>query len=118
MFAPSLLPRCRRVFRCRTPPFRPRIPVTCGAAHLFPLRSARPVARCGRALRLLIGLAPLLLLAACAQAPSIPEIIVVAASATMNEPAPVLAPSDSSLLYQAGATSTMAVAYVVDPEKN
>jgi hypothetical protein len=63
-------------------------------------------------------LAPLLLLAACAEARSIPEIIVVAASATMNEPAPVLAPSDSSLLYQAGATSTMAVAYVVDPEKN
>ena len=43
---------------------------------------------------------------------------MVAASATMNEPAPVLAPSESSLLYQAGATSIMTVAYVVDPEKN
>jgi len=69
-----------------------------------------------RALRLLIGLALLLPLAACGQAPSnAPVIIVVAATATMNEPAPVLAPSDNSLLYQAGATSTMAVAYVVDP---
>lgn len=48
---------------------------------------------------------------------SIPEIIVVAARATVNEPAPVLVPSDSSLLYQAGTTSTMAVAYVVDPRE-
>jgi len=87
-----------------------------GPLTFSPSGEPRPVARCGRALRLLIGLAPLLLLAACAQAPSsVPEIIVVAASATMNEPAPVLAPSDSSLLYQSGAASTMAVAYVVDP---
>jgi len=62
-------------------------------------------------------LALLLPLAACGKAlNSVPEIVVVAASATMNEPAPVLAPSDSSLLYRAGATSTTAVAYVVDPQ--
>jgi outer membrane protein OmpA-like peptidoglycan-associated protein len=57
-----------------------------------------------------------LLLVACGGAPGAsPKIIVFAASVTMNEPAAVLAPDDSSLLYQAGATSTMAVAYVVDP---
>src|SRR5271165_4585221 len=53
--------------------------------------SHRSGRRLSRALRLLIGLALLLPLAACGKAlNSVPEIVVVAASATMNEPAPVL----------------------------
>ena len=57
-----------------------------------------------------------LLLAACGKAPaSIPDVIVIVPSATANEPAPELAPDNRSLLEQAGATSTQADAYIVNP---
>ena len=57
-----------------------------------------------------------LMVASCGKNPSnTPEIIVVAASATMNEPAPMLAPSDRALLLNAGATSDRGVVYIVDP---
>lgn len=56
------------------------------------------------------------LLAACAKVPSrAMQVIVVVASATRNEPEPELAPADIAELSQAGADSTNAVAYVVNP---
>jgi outer membrane protein OmpA-like peptidoglycan-associated protein len=56
------------------------------------------------------------LLVGCGQQPSqVPVRIVVTASATRNEPGPVLAAPDRALLSQAGATSTDAVSYVVNP---
>lgn len=71
---------------------------------------------------LIAKLAPLsvlllpLLLAACGRAAgNDPQTIVVMASATSNEPGPVLASGDIALLYRAGATSTHGVTYVIDP---
>jgi outer membrane protein OmpA-like peptidoglycan-associated protein len=54
------------------------------------------------------------LLSGCQQALDPPKTIVIAASATANEPAPVLAAPDRSLLLNAGKGAN-AVAYVVDP---
>ncbi len=60
--------------------------------------------------------APLTLLLAGCQAPShLAEVVVLLPSATANEPAPMLAPADRALLYHAGAASTRAVAYVINP---
>jgi hypothetical protein len=57
-----------------------------------------------------------LLLAACGRTTgSAQQAIVVMASATANEPGPVLASGDAALLYHAGAISTDVVAYVMDP---
>jgi outer membrane protein OmpA-like peptidoglycan-associated protein len=53
--------------------------------------------------------------AACGHVHEQVKVIVVVASATRNEPAAVLAPADLTDLRQAGATSTGAIAYVVDP---
>jgi flagellar motor protein MotB len=54
-------------------------------------------------------------LAACGGAPAGPaRVIVLLASATRNETAPVLAPGDLGELRAAGETSSDAVAYVVD----
>jgi outer membrane protein OmpA-like peptidoglycan-associated protein len=55
------------------------------------------------------------LLAGCGPPPRTPENIVVAASATMNEPDPILAAPDTALLRNAGSTSTDAAAFVVNP---
>jgi outer membrane protein OmpA-like peptidoglycan-associated protein len=44
-----------------------------------------------------------------------PKFIVIVASATANEPAPVLAGPDRAMLRNAGNTSTNAAAFVVDP---
>lgn len=63
------------------------------------------------------GAAVLLLavvLGGCGRPPD-PRTIVVAASATANEPAPVLAGPDRAMLRNAGANSAQATAYVVDP---
>ena len=55
-------------------------------------------------------------LAACGKASSsAPDVVVIAPSATANEPAPELAAGDRSMLQTAAATSTEASAYVVDP---
>jgi outer membrane protein OmpA-like peptidoglycan-associated protein len=54
------------------------------------------------------------LLSGCQQPVDPPEAIVIMASATANEPAPVLAAPDRSLLLNAGAGAN-ATAYVVDP---
>lgn len=60
--------------------------------------------------------APLTLLLAGCQAPRhTAEVMVVLPSATANEPAPMLAPTDRALLYHAGAASTRGVAYVINP---
>ena len=71
---------------------------------------------------LIAKLAPLsvlllsLLLTACGRAAgNDPQTIVVMASATSNEPGPILASEDVGLLYRAGTTSTHGVAYVVNP---
>jgi outer membrane protein OmpA-like peptidoglycan-associated protein len=66
---------------------------------------------------LLTVVAVLLSLAACGKAPanSRDVVVVIVPSATANEPAPELAADDLSLLQTAGATSTDADAYVVDP---
>lgn len=54
------------------------------------------------------------LLSGCQAPPHTPKIIVIAASATANEPAPVLAAPDRTMLLNAG-NGTNAVAFVVDP---
>ena len=65
---------------------------------------------------LLAAAAPLTLLLTGCQAPShTAEVVVVLPSATANEPAPMLAPADRALLYQAGAASTRGVAFVINP---
>jgi outer membrane protein OmpA-like peptidoglycan-associated protein len=65
---------------------------------------------------LLTVVAILLSLAACGKAPANSrDVVVIVPSATANEPAPELAADDLSMLQTAGATSTDADAYVVDP---
>ena len=57
-----------------------------------------------------------LLLAACGKSPvTTPDVIVIVPSATANEPAPVLSAGNRGMLENAGATSTQADAYVVNP---
>src|SRR5580693_4066865 len=56
------------------------------------------------------------LLTGCQPPPDDPKIFVVAASATANEPAPVLSGTDRAMLRNAGSTSTRAAAYVVNPD--
>ncbi len=57
-----------------------------------------------------------LLLAACGKPPaSTPDVIVIVPSATANEPAPELAADNRGMLENAGATSTQADVYVVNP---
>ncbi|MGE5287133.1 MAG: OmpA family protein [Micromonosporaceae bacterium] len=63
----------------------------------------------------LILLLFLLLLAACGRPPDRAKIFVVVGSGTRNEPAALLAPPDLATLSNAGATSSDAIAYVVDP---
>lgn len=64
----------------------------------------------------LVAMLPFLLVACGGNEPgSATDPIVVAASATANEPAPVLSASDRDLLYSAAADSTSATAYIVDP---
>ena len=55
------------------------------------------------------------LLTGCQPPPGNPKIIVVAASVTANEPAPVLSDPDRAMLRNAGSASTRAAAFVVDP---
>jgi outer membrane protein OmpA-like peptidoglycan-associated protein len=55
------------------------------------------------------------LLAGCGPAPGKPDPVVVAPSATMNEPEPVLAAPDLALLRGAGSISSRAAAFVVNP---
>jgi hypothetical protein len=55
------------------------------------------------------------LLSGCQPAPGTPINVVVVASATANERAPVLAALDLSMLRNAGSSSTRAVAFVADP---
>ncbi len=55
------------------------------------------------------------LITGCQSPPGTPKIIVVVASATANEPAPLLSGPDRAMLRDAGSTSTRAAAYVVDP---
>lgn len=55
------------------------------------------------------------LLTGCQPPPDDPKTIVVTASATANEPAPVLSGPDRAMLRTAGSTSTRAAAFVVDP---
>jgi outer membrane protein OmpA-like peptidoglycan-associated protein len=57
-----------------------------------------------------------LLLAGCSQAPGSPETFVIMASATANEPAPVLSAPDRAMLRHAGGTSPDATAFVVNPD--
>jgi outer membrane protein OmpA-like peptidoglycan-associated protein len=56
------------------------------------------------------------LLVGCGPAAGKPDIIVLAASATMNEPAPMLAAPDLALLRSAGRASSRAVAFIVNPD--
>lgn len=55
------------------------------------------------------------LLGGCGPPPGSPQTIVVAASATMNEPEPALAAPDTALLRNAGNTSSRAAALIVNP---
>jgi len=89
-------------------------------AFYFPLAAKAAPAR--RRCRMIAGIAgaatvfPLVaLLGGCGPPPGSPKTIVVAASATMNEPEPVLAAPDLTLLRNAGTTSSQAAAFVVNP---
>ena len=79
-------------------------------AKRTPARRHRPIAGAATA-AVLCGSA---LLFGCQAPPDTPKIIVIVASATANEPAPVLAAPDRSMLLNAG-NSANAVAFVVDP---
>jgi outer membrane protein OmpA-like peptidoglycan-associated protein len=70
-----------------------------------------------RSLLLLTVVAALSLsLAACGKTPvTTPDVIVIVPSATANEAAPELSADNRTMLRNAGAASTQAVAYVVDP---
>ncbi len=70
-----------------------------------------------RSLLLLTVVASLsLLLAACGKTPvSTPAVVVIVPSATANEPAPELSAANRAMLQSAGATSTQADAYIVNP---
>ena len=60
----------------------------------------------------------LLVLTGCMAAPSkadVADVIVIAATATANEPAPALSSADVALLQATGDSSTSAVAFVVNP---
>jgi outer membrane protein OmpA-like peptidoglycan-associated protein len=63
---------------------------------------------------LLAGTGLMTLATACG-GPSVPKTVIIAATATANEPAPVLSADISQMLRDAGASSTKATAYVVDP---
>jgi outer membrane protein OmpA-like peptidoglycan-associated protein len=71
----------------------------------------------GRTLLLAAGtLALTTLLSSCGKAPgNTPDVVVLLASATANEPAPELAASDLGILQSAAGTSSQAMAYVVNP---
>jgi outer membrane protein OmpA-like peptidoglycan-associated protein len=79
--------------------------------------SRHPRPHLGRNLLLLTVVGALsLLLAACGKSPSAtPDVIVIVPSATANEPAPVLAADNRSMLANAGSASSQAEAYVVNP---
>jgi outer membrane protein OmpA-like peptidoglycan-associated protein len=66
------------------------------------------------ALSVLALLTPALIIGCGAKPSHTTDKIVVAASASANEPEPVLAAGDQSMLYAAGNDSTNAVAYVVN----
>ena len=72
-------------------------------------RQIRVVSAAGAAVLLLA-----VVLGGCGRPPD-PRTIVVATSATANEPAPVLAGPDRATLRNAGANSAQATVYVVDP---
>src|SRR5260370_17434250 len=80
-------------------------------AKRVPARRRRTVA-CAATVTVLCGS---VLLSGCQSSPDTPKIIVIVASATANEPAPVLAAPDRSMLRSAGS-STGGVAFVVDPD--
>jgi outer membrane protein OmpA-like peptidoglycan-associated protein len=75
-----------------------------------PARRHRPIAGIATAAVMCASV----LLSGCQQLPDPPKVIVVVASATANEPAPVLAAPDRSMLVSAGENAN-AVAFVVDP---
>lgn len=64
---------------------------------------------------LLIAIVLSLLLTGCGRAPASLRVIVIAASATANEPAPWMSSADHGLLYGAGVSNGGGIAYVVDP---
>jgi outer membrane protein OmpA-like peptidoglycan-associated protein len=65
----------------------------------------------------LVAVTALSVLAGCmpASRASAPDAVVVAATATANEPAPVLSSADATLLRAIGESAAPAVAFVVDP---
>lgn len=71
----------------------------------------------GRSLLLAAGACALTtLLIACGKVPdNTPDVFVVLASATANEPAPELSSADLSMLTSAAGASTQATAYIVNP---
>jgi outer membrane protein OmpA-like peptidoglycan-associated protein len=71
----------------------------------------------GRTLLLVTGTCALTtLLTSCGKVPdNTPDVFVVLASATANEPAPELAATDLSMLTSAAGASTQATAYIVNP---
>ena len=114
----------------RAPPFAPGMPATetpalsrtetSMATIALYLRkdikrasARRPGLIAGAATAVLTGS---VLLSGCLPPVVTPKVIVIVASATANEPAPVLAAPDLSMLRSAGSSSTDAVAFVVDPD--
>ena len=88
--------------------------IITGGCFRFGGRRARwiPIVR---AAELAAGIALSLgMLSACGPSP-VPRTFIVAASATANEPAPVLSADIVQMLQAAGSASTDATAYIVDP---
>ena len=86
--------------------------VSCRRKGTKPVPAARLVTGVAVVAALISGT---VLLTGCQRPPDDPKIIVVAASATANEPAPVLSGPDRARLRDAGSTSTRAAAFVVNP---
>ena len=83
-----------------------------GGKGTEPVPTARLVTGVAVAAALISGT---VLLTGCQPPPDDPKVILVAASATANEPAPLLSDTDRAMLRTAGSTSTRAAAFVVDP---
>jgi outer membrane protein OmpA-like peptidoglycan-associated protein len=81
-------------------------------AELAPARRRWPVAVAAM-MAVLLGA---VLIAGCEPPSGTPKIIVIVASATANEPAPVLAAPDRAMLLSAGGSSTRAATFVVNPD--
>jgi len=90
-------------------------PARAETVHVRPPRPGQGALAKIRLAVLVVAL-PLSMLVGCGKAQiNTPDAVVMVASATANEPAPVLSGADREFLYEVGANSADGVAYVVNP---